>query len=51
MVITEALFAQFAKLGSFIVFGDFFISQHGTLFNSSGAVEVTSSRIIGNVYI
>lgn len=50
MVITEVLFTQFAKVGSFIVSGDFFISQHGTLFNDSGEVEVTSSRTIGSVY-
>ena len=31
IVLTEALFAQFAKLGSFIVAGDFFISQCGVL--------------------
>ena len=31
IVLTEALFAQFAKLGSFIVAEDFFISQCGVL--------------------
>lgn len=29
VVMTEALFADFAKLGSFVVTGDFFISQYG----------------------
>lgn len=31
IVMTEALFAKFAKLGSFVVAGDFFISQCGVL--------------------
>ena len=33
VVLTEALFTQFAKLGGFVVAGDFFISQYGTLYS------------------
>lgn len=50
MVITEALFSQFAKLGSFVIAGDFFISQNGTLFDSNGVVEELSSRTVNKVY-
>lgn len=49
-VITQGIFAQFASLGSFIVAGDFFFSQYGTLFDENGAVEVTDTRTIGKVY-
>lgn len=31
IVITQAIFAQFAKLGAFIISGDFFFSQCGTI--------------------
>ncbi len=41
-LITEAIFAQFAHLGSFIISGDYFISQYGTLFyNNNGTIETT----------
>lgn len=41
-IITEAIFAQFAHLGSFIISGDYFISQYGTLFyNNNGTIETT----------
>lgn len=36
LVITEALFASFAKLGSFIVYSDYFFSQYGTLIYNNG---------------
>lgn len=50
LVITEALFAAFAKFGSFIVSGDFFISQYGTLFTSSSDAEGTPVNQIGQQY-
>lgn len=41
-LITEAIFAKFAHLGSFIISGDYFISQYGTLFyNNNGTIETT----------
>ena len=41
-IITEAIFGQFAHLGSFIISGDYFISQYGTLFyNNNGTIETT----------
>lgn len=41
-IITEAIFAKFAHLGSFIISGDYFISQYGTLFyNNNGTIETT----------
>lgn len=51
-VFTEILFASFSKLGSFIISGDWFISQYGTLYSASGtAVSVTSTRTQGSVYL
>ena len=51
-VFTEILFASFSKLGSFIISGDWFISQYGTLYSASGtAVSVTSTRTQGSVYM
>ena len=32
VVMTEALFADFAKLGSFVISGDFFFSQNGVIY-------------------
>ena len=41
-IITEAVFGKFAHLGSFIISGDYFISQYGTLFyNNNGTIETT----------
>ena len=42
-LITEAIFSSFAKLGSFIISGDFFISQYGVLVNSSGNETIITS--------
>lgn len=50
MVITEALFAAFAKLGSFIVSGDFFFSQYGILFTSSSDTTGTVVNTLGQTY-
>ena len=44
LAITEALFAQFAKLGSFVVSGDFFISQYGTLYQGQTANTIGNSN-------
>lgn len=44
MIFTDALFAAFAKLGSFVVSGDYFISQFGTLYNGSTAIPVGNSN-------
>ena len=42
-IITEALFAGFAKLGSFVVNYDFFLSQYGTLvYNNNGTIQTTT---------
>ena len=40
IVITQMLFTMFAKLGGWVVAGDFFISQYGTLVSSTGAETV-----------
>lgn len=45
VVLTEALFTQFAKLGGFIVAGDFFISQFGELFASDDYTDVNSKSL------
>jgi hypothetical protein len=41
--IFQAVFASFAKLGSFVISGDFFISQYGTLYYNNGSTidEIT----------
>ena len=45
VVFIKALFAMFAKLGSFVVSGDWFISQYGTLKSSDGStLDVGSSN-------
>ena len=36
MVVTKVLFTQFAKMGGFVVSGDFLISQYGKLFDANG---------------
>ena len=49
VILTKALFADFAKLGSFIIYGDYFFSQYGTLYyNNNGNIEKTT--IDGNNY-
>jgi hypothetical protein len=41
-LITQAIFSPLAKLGSFVISGDYFISQYGTLFyNNNGTIETT----------
>lgn len=40
LVISEMLFTMFAKLGGWIVAGDFFISQYGTLIDANGTETV-----------
>ena len=47
LVIAQGIFAEFAKLGSFIISGDFFISQCGTIIagGSSQAVNEGSASI------
>ncbi len=36
MIVTKVLFTQFAKLGGFVVSGDFFISKYGELTDAGG---------------
>ena len=36
MVVTKVLFTQFAKLGGFVVSGDYMLSQYGELFDADG---------------
>jgi len=40
IVITQMLFSMFAKLGGWVVAGDFFLSQYGTLVSSTGEETV-----------
>lgn len=47
---TKYLFAAFASLGSFIVSGDFFISQYGTLFTSANDTTGLPVYSSGQVY-
>ncbi len=43
-LITEAIFAQFAHLGSFIISGDYLISQYGTLYNGLVATIINADN-------
>lgn len=45
LVLTDALFAMFSKLGSFIVAGDFFISQYGTLIAQGSERIIDRQRV------
>ena len=45
VVLTKMLFAEFARLGSFIVYGDYFLSQYGTLVGPSSETAVTASNV------
>ena len=40
VMLTKMLFAPFAQLGGFVVYGDFFFSQYGTLYSRKGSVAV-----------
>ena len=51
VVFIKALFAMFAKLGSFVVSGDWFISQYGKLKSSDGSTLDVGSSNYGTKYI
>ena len=44
LVITEAIFAKFAKLGSFVVSRDFFFSQYGYVVKNGSVVQTVNSE-------
>ena len=46
VVLTKMLFAEFARLSSFIVYGDYFFSQYGTLVAADGETSIGASNII-----
>jgi len=45
-IITEAVFSSNAHLGSFIVSGDWLISQYGTFYDSDGAVHTINADTV-----
>lgn len=45
MVLAEVLFTMFAKVGSFVVAGDFFISHYGTLVSSASTKAINASNV------
>lgn len=45
VVLTKMLFAEFARLGSFIVYGNYFISQYGTLVGQSSDIPVDATNV------
>ena len=49
VVLTKMLFALFAKLGGFIVYGNFFFSQYGTLVAPGGETEIREGNV-GTVF-
>jgi hypothetical protein len=51
VVFIKALFAMFANLGSFVVSGDWFISQYGTLKSSDGSTLGVGSSNYETKYI
>lgn len=48
VVLTKMLFAEFAKLSSFIVYGDYFFSQYGTLVVAKAEIDIGASKITTN---
>ena len=48
VVLTKMLFAEFAKLSSFIVYGDYFFSQYGTLVVAKSEIAIGASKITTN---
>lgn len=52
-IITQAIFSSFAKLGSFVISGDYFISQYGTLvWNDNGVIKniVVNASNVSSLY-
>ena len=45
VVLTKMLFALFAKIGGFIVYGNYFLSQYGTLVGPNGKTVVKESNV------
>jgi len=50
VILTEALFTEFAKLGSFIIAGDYFISQFGTLVTNSHTQDIRNKPLAGRFW-
>ena len=46
VVLTKMLFAEFAKLSSFIVYGNYFFSQYGTLVTAEAETAIDASKVI-----
>lgn len=47
---TKYLFAAFANLGSFVVEGDYFLSQYGTLVASNGALTPVNASNVSTLF-
>lgn len=43
-IITEALFARFAKLGSFIISGDWMLTHYGVIYDTSGTAHTIDNN-------
>ena len=43
-IITEALFANFAKLGSFIISGDWMLTHYGVIYDTSGTAHTIDNN-------
>lgn len=48
-IIAQALFSSFAKLGSFVISGDYFISQYGAIYYNNGSI--TSKITINSINV
>lgn len=50
VLLTKALFAPFANLGSFIIYENFFLSQYGRLIDSMGNVTMVNAGNVAREY-
>ncbi len=48
VILTKMLFADFAKMGGFIVYGNFFYSRYGTLVSPNSNIAVNASNVDTN---
>ena len=50
VILTKMLFAEFARLGSFIVYDHYFLSQYGTLISPNGDTVIINTVSANNLY-
>lgn len=50
VVLAKMLFADFARLGSFIVYENYFLSQYGTLISAAGGQTTVNANNVNQIY-